>query len=265
MEIKRVNFVADTKKDEVVGYVESLTRIFQTKGVECNVYPVDAQLVLVVGGDGTMLEAKERYWQYSYQTPLLGLNFGYKGFLMNNPFQPSEVVQRVVDGKFKSFTFPLLNITTDCRKHLAALNDVYFYRVTPKNCKMTIKVNGISIAERISGDGFIIGTALGSTGYNFAARGPAVYPELPVIVLTPSNLHAPIQLGTTIFPLKSKVEIEILNLYQEDVKAGYDGFDLPFLKKAEIIGGDYWIKLAFWEEENFIQRLVDKMMKIQEV
>ena len=262
--IMRVNTVADTSKPEIVAYIKVLENSLRDLGVKCGVYNVDAQLVVVIGGDGTMLEAKERYWPFG-NVSLFGLNFGHKGFLMNDPLPAEAVARRIIEGKFRSFTFPLLKIKTDNGKFFAALGDVYFNRIGGRSCRVNVKVNGVQIAERMTGDGLIVSTALGSTGYNFAAGGPAVFSELPVIVLTPNNIHAPVQLKPIVLPLSSHIVIEILNLYPEEIRAWYDGFDLPFSKTIEITGGSSGLKLSFWEDEDFTRRLVTKIMKVQEV
>lgn len=261
----KINMFADTSKEAVVDYVGALVRSLERRGSRCGVYPNDAQLVVVVGGDGTMLEAKEKYWPHYQNVSLLGLNFGHKGFLMNDPLSPEDVAQRIVEGKFRPFAFPMLKIKTDDGKLFAALGDVYLNRIGGRNCKINVKVNGVSIADRMTGDGLIISTALGSTGYNFAAGGPAVYSRLPVVVITPNNVHAPIQLRPIVFPLDSKIVVEILNLYPEEIKAWYDGFDLPFSKTIEITSGESDLKLSFWEDEDFTRRLITKIMKVQEV
>jgi len=261
--ITKVNAVADTTKPEIVAYVQDLEICLKRLGVQCGVYSVDAQLVAVVGGDGTMLEAKERYWPFG-NVSLLGLNFGHKGFLMNDPLPVEVAAQKIVEGKFRSFTFPMLKIKTDNGKFFAALGDFYFNRIGGRSCRVNVKVNGVQIAERMTGDGLIVSTALGSTGYNFAAGGPAVFSELPVIVLTPNNIHAPVQLKPIVLPLNSIIVIEILNLYPEEIRAWYDGFDLPFSKAIEITGGSSRLKLSFWEDEDFTRRLVTKIMKVQE-
>lgn len=147
-----------------------------------------------------------------------------------------------------------------------AINDVYFNRITGKACKVSVKVNGVEIAERISGDGIIISTALGSTGYFVSAGGSALHPQLSVIAFAPVARHTPFQIMPFVFPLESEFEGEVVLLSPpEEIKGWYDGIEMPYFQVIKIRKARQRIKLAFWPEENFTKRLVEKIMKIPEV
>jgi NAD+ kinase len=260
--IERVNIVADHNKREVSIFALKLAEGFLHCGVEYTTHPSQAQLAIVLGGDGMMLEAVQKYW--TYKVPILGLNFGHKGFMLNELKNLEDILEMVINYKLRLVKFPLLQAKMEAHESCMALSDIYFNRIGGQSCKINIKVNDRVLVERLTGDGFIVSTALGSTGYNFAAGGPALYPELPNIVLTPVCVHAPIQLRPTVFPLGTKVNISILNLCQSDIKGFYDGSTLPSADEIEITCGEYWQEIAFWEDEDFTSRLVNKMMKIQE-
>lgn len=250
----------DNQNIEAIDYARSLKDELWTRWKN----PLAAsikELVVAIGGDGTMLAAKETYWKSGI--PILGLNFGHKGFLMNDPPEdPAETVSRILAGQFQLYRFPLLKIETD-EGIFFALNDVAIRTISGQCCKLHIKVNGVVIAERFMGDGVVISTPLGSTGYLIAAGGSAVHPDIPAVGFAPITRLSPIQILPMVFPLESEFEITVLN-HPKDTRGWADGFEVLYSKRIKVTAGSYWIKLAFWEGENFTERLVRKIMKVQE-
>lgn len=263
-EVKSCVIFADEKNKKAVNYSVVLKKELEEAGIKVFDYPSRPDLFIVLGGDGTMLRARDHF---DCEGPFFGLNFGDKGFLMNEVKE--DVVQEILQGRLEIKSFPLLMIESGGIR-TKALNDFYLNRGGGRNCKVKVKINGRPIAK-VSGDGIIVSTSLGSTAYNLGAGGFAVSPELhQAICLTPICVHAPIQLKPIVLPLWSKIEIEILNFSEAEVKAWRDGMELPSLgPKIEIPPEQgipvEWVKLAFWEGIDFTQQLVEKIMKIPEV
>src|SRR3989344_2369960 len=91
------------------------------------------RLVVVVGGDGTMLEAVHRY---NFEPVFLGINCGHRGFLLNDP-------DIVFGGRLmETYEFPLLEIESDTGWKGWAMGDVYFNRITGQACKIKVSVDG---------------------------------------------------------------------------------------------------------------------------
>lgn len=214
--------------------------------------------VLVLGGDGTMLKAMH---QHNFKPVFLGLNCGHKGFLMNDT---DGMLAKLMNKEFEVYRFPLLEIRTDSGWKGLAM-DVYFNRISGKTCKVKVAVDGAVIAERIAGDGVVISTALGSSGYFVPAGGSAIHPKLQVICFAPIIRNTPFQIIPMVFPVTSTLEVTLLSP-PEEVRGWYDSFDLPYPlpKKIRIKRAKQTLRLAFWKGENFTERLVRKIMKVQE-
>ncbi len=204
---REIKIVADGDNKEAVKYQAALELEFRKREALIVPHPANTQLVIVLGGDGTMLKAAHAH---DFQSVFLGINCGHKGFLLNDG-EPPEAADRILDKGFKVHYFPLLEIETgNGEKHLA-MNDIYFNRIAGQACKVNVKVNGVEIAKRITGDGIVISTALGSTGYFVPVGGSAVHPKSSVICFSPVSRNIPIQILPMVFPISSKFEVTLLS------------------------------------------------------
>lgn len=251
-----IDLVVDDEKEKAVKYAKRLAKELKKKIPGLRSSFLSAELVVVVGGDGMMLKAANAY---DFRPIFLGINFGHKGFLMNDSGDISMVADRIFHRKFKVHRFPLLEIEAEDGWKGLAMNDVYFNRITGQTCKVSVSVDGVKIAERISGDGIVICTALGSCGYFLPAGGSALHANLSVIGFAPVVRNVPIQIVPMVFPSTSQLEVTLLSP-PEEVRGWYDGIELPYFQKIKVRKADHQIKLAFWEDENFTERLVRKIM-----
>lgn len=259
-EIKEYGFFVDENNQLAQDLAFKIREILKINGIEVSSSIENEQdLLIVFGGDGTMLKAAH---VYKFQPIFLGINCGHRGYLMNDG-DASEVADRILNEKFEIHRFPLLKIEGDGWKGLA-MNDVYFNRIAGQTCKVNVKVNGVEIAQRISGDGIVICTALGSTGYFVPAGGSAINPKVSAIGLAPITVNTPIQFLPMIFPLSSQLEVTLLSP-SEEVKGWYDGIELPYFQRIKVKKGNRRVKLAFWEGENFTKRQAEKIMRVREV
>lgn len=256
--IESVFIFVDERIQKALDYLPILKKGLEKRRVKVSGTSRDANLILVLGGDGTMLKAVHTL---GLRSVFLGINCGHKGFLMNDG-EPLEIIERISQAKIEIHQFPLLEVKSDTGWKGFAINDVYFNRITGQTCKVNVRVDGVEVAERISGDGIVICTALGSAGYFVPAGGSALHPKLPVIGLAPIVRNVPIQLIPMVFSLSSQLEIRLLSPPTE-VKGWYDGIELPYFEKIKVgeRKGEDKLKLAFWEKEDFTERLVSKIMK----
>ena len=215
------------------------------------------KLIIVAGGDGTMLAALHHY---NFEPVFLGVNCGHRGFLLNDD---NDTINKIIGRNFEIHEFPLLEIETDRGDKTLAL-EVYFNRISAKTCKVKIAVNGVIVSERFTGDGIDIATALASSGYSVPIGGSAVHAKLPVISFAPMRRNAPFQILPMVFPLDSVFELTLLSP-PEEIKGWCDGdevTELPRFKKMIVRKAAKNLKLAFWQGEDFTARLVNKIMKI---
>jgi NAD+ kinase len=157
----------------------------------------DLDLVVSLGGDGTMLRAVGM--ALGSGVPVLGVNFGRFGYLTAaEPDGLQHAIERFLDGDYhldRRMTIDALVIADGpdgdggLRYRASGLNDIVLARPSGKH---TINAGLAISGERFlsyAADSMIVSTATGSTGYNLSARGPIVSPKLRCLVVTPVSPH----------------------------------------------------------------------------
>jgi NAD+ kinase len=151
-------------------------------------------LVVLLGGDGTLLSMATRIAQSGRDVPILGVNFGSLGFLTETRIDellPS--LEAVLAGSAVLDRRVMLAADTvrgaECFDSRVVLNDVVFTKAAlSRIIELTISV-GDNLVTKVKADGLIVATATGSTAYNLAAGGPIVHPRVDALVLTPIAPH----------------------------------------------------------------------------
>ena len=149
----------------------------------------DCDLLMVLGGDGTILSALD--YALPNDIPILGINLGRLGFLSEvEPKNLRRDVVEVLEGRYSIDSRLTMRIQGQDEKNVFALNEIVVRRSTPAVCVLSleIEVNGIMV-DRISGDGLIVASATGSTAYSLSAGGPVIRPGLDCFVITPICPH----------------------------------------------------------------------------
>ena len=181
-------------------------------------------LLIVLGGDGTLLGVA-RDINGKYDVPILGVNIGNLGFLSSIEIQDfSEALKKIKNGQYIIQNRILLECTMlnqDDNDKGKALNDVVIARGTlSRMVKFEVFIDN-KLYYRFKGDGIIIATPTGSTGYSFSAGGPFIYPDVDVITLTPICPHTR---GMQPIVLKSSSEILIkAENYNGEIYLTFDG------------------------------------------
>ena len=156
--------------------------------------PNQVDVMLVLGGDGTLLAMAKAIAESGRDIPILAVNFGSLGFLteITRP-EIYEVLETVLNGRAK-YDLRMMLRTTATRKNEAALshmalNDVVFSRTAlSRMIELSVAV-GEQLVTSVKADGLIVATPTGSTAYNLAAGGPIVHPSMDALVLTPIAPH----------------------------------------------------------------------------
>ena len=181
-------------------------------------------LLIVLGGDGTLLGVA-RDINGKYDVPILGVNIGNLGFLSSIEIQDfSEALKKIKNGQYIIQNRILLECTMlnqDDNDKGKALNDVVIARGTlSRMAKFEVFIDN-KLYYRFNGDGLIVSTPTGSTGYSFSAGGPFIYPDVDVIILTPICPHTR---GMQPIVLKSSSEILIkAENYNGEIYLTFDG------------------------------------------
>ena len=156
--------------------------------------PALVDLIVVLGGDGTLLGMATRIAHSGRDVPILGVNFGSLGFLTEtriDELMPS--LDAVLTGtallERRAMLAADAHRGADCFDSRVVLNDVVFTKAAlSRIIELTISV-GDNLVTKVKADGLIVATATGSTAYNLAAGGPIVHPRVDALVLTPIAPH----------------------------------------------------------------------------
>lgn len=191
-------------------------------------YPTDAYCMIVLGGDGTMLQAA---WDVKKtHIPLIGVNMGTLGYMTEvEPAGLEEALDRLMSEQVFTESRMMLNgkvfyrdgsVTEDW-----SLNDIVISRCGALQViKLNIYVNGQFLKD-YSADGVIITTPTGSTGYNLSAGGPIAEPSSRLIIMTPICPHT-LSSRSIILSPEDVIEIEIPEGREgrrQQVTANFDG------------------------------------------
>lgn len=149
-------------------------------------------LVIVVGGDGTILKAARdlAHWD----VPILGINVGHKGFLAEIEVeQMDRYLQYIIAGRFEYQNRMMLEAKVQrgpkILGHYLALNDIVVSRGPFSRIVQVDTFVNADFLESYSGDGVIVASPTGSTGYSLSAGGPIVNPSMELLVITPICPH----------------------------------------------------------------------------
>ena len=188
---------------------------------------LDADLVVAIGGDGTMLHAARM--AAMADVPVLGINRGRLGFLAD--VGPDHMIQSLDDalaGRCIAERRMLLaaDVMSDGRTISAlALNDVTVSkRETGRMVDVRTWVNGAYVNTHV-GDGFIIATPTGSTAYALSCGGPIVHPSLDALVLVPVCPHT-LSDRPIVVPAGNVIELELADRFESRAQVVCDGMVL---------------------------------------
>jgi NAD+ kinase len=189
-----------------------------------------ADVAIVVGGDGTMLGIARQL--APYQVPLIGINQGRLGFITDIPQEGMlGALADMLDGKLESEQRALLEGSVlrggQTIFHALAFNDVVVSRgSTAGMAELKVEVDGRFMYNQRS-DGLIIATPTGSTAYALSAGGPLLHPSLSGIGLVPIAPHA-LSNRPIVIPDTSVIDIEIMG--GRDISVNFDMQSLASLQ-----------------------------------
>ncbi|HEY3202525.1 MAG TPA: NAD(+)/NADH kinase [Thermoanaerobaculia bacterium] len=175
-----------------------------------------ADLVLVLGGDGTLLSVARAA---PAGTPLLGINIGLLGFLAGIPQEDALArLGEILAGGFREDRRRRLDVAVSRGPHAGtyrALNDAVLNReALARIFTFTVALDGRTVTE-FRADGVILSTPTGSTAYNLSAGGPILHPQLPAIVITPICPHT---LGQRplVVPASTGIRVQVVGPARRD-------------------------------------------------
>jgi NAD+ kinase len=202
--------------------------------------PKDVQLVIVLGGDGTLLSMATRIAQAGRDIPILGVNFGSLGFLTETRIDELYTsLESFVNGTAAIDERAMLAADAyRSREHFDSrivLNDVVFTKAAlSRMIELSVAVS-TGLVTKVKADGLIVASATGSTAYNLAAGGPIVHPRVDALVLTPIAPHTltnrPIVIpGNEVIEIRPHIDQDV-----DDIFVTYDGQSGYQLQKGDVV------------------------------
>jgi NAD+ kinase len=189
--------------------------------------PKHVRLLVVLGGDGTLLGMANRITRLGVDVAILGINFGSLGFLTEVTLEEIQTaLAAAVDGKAAIEERMLISGQVMRAGKAAddrlALNDIVVNRGSlSRIVDMAITINGQPVTH-VRADGLIVTTPTGSTAYNLAAGGPIVHPDVDALVLTPIAPHT-LTYRPIVIPGSSEVRITPGVSVNDELYATFDG------------------------------------------
>jgi NAD+ kinase len=187
----------------------------------------DVDVVLVFGGDGTLLDVATAVMHSEGDAPLMGVNLGRLGFLTEVArSELTTALDLLMNGRSRIETRSMLEGRVHRGQQVVdtrlALNDIVVTRsALSRMTEMTVQVDGEFVCN-VKADGLIVATATGSTAYNLSAGGPIVHPSVDAFVITPIAPHTLTQ-RPIVLPATAAIEITPIVEPQAEVIATFDG------------------------------------------
>ena len=229
-------------------------------GIEHATNAAGCELVIVFGGDGTILRGVEIAREHN--VPVLGVNLGHVGFLAEaEPEEIKTVIEVVVNKAWTVESRTALAITVQPETGDSwttwALNEVVIERQSNENmANLLVSIDGHPLSQW-NCDGLLCATPTGSTAYAFSAGGPVVWPEVEALLVVPVSAHALFNRPIVVSP-KSLIEVQVISGPVIVSADGRRNKNVTDGAQVKVVRHPDSVQLARIHQTPFTQRLVAK-------
>src|SRR5690606_25211290 len=195
--------------------------------------PADADVIVVLGGDGFMLQTLRATMGSGKK--LCGMHRGTIGFLMNE-HEEEDLTRRMAESSPATIQ-ALEMIAEDEHGNVVtalAINEVSLFRQSFQAAKIRITLDGKPRVDELICDGIMVATPAGSTAYNLSAHGPILPLDAPLLALTPVSPFRPRRWRGALIPNRSTVELTILESQKRPVNAVADNNEAKSVLKVRV-------------------------------
>ena len=219
-----------------------------------------SDLIIVIGGDGFMLETLKKY--NKYKKFFYGINSGNYGFLMNI-FSSKNIIKNLKKANMISISpleMTVKNKNNKLKKSIA-INEVSVLRQSRQAASLSIKHGSKQIMKNLVSDGVLVSTPAGSTAYNLSVHGPILSLNSKKLSISPISPFRPRRWRGKIVNDKSKITITNLNPIKRPISAVADNLEVRNAKSI-IIKTNNKIKFNLLYDKN---RSLQKKIKIEQL
>lgn len=216
----------------------------------------DADVVVALGGDGSMLRALHD--SLADKKPVFGMNRGSVGFLLNEFYTDNLLARLERAQQVRLNPLVMEAVSLDGQRHQArAVNEVSLLRETRQAAKLQVAIDGVARLPELVCDGVIVATPAGSTAYNLSAHGPIIPLSANLLALTPISAFRPRRWRGALLPQQCRLDIEVLEPENRPVSAVAD-----FTEVRDITCVSVWqdrdaaMTLLFDPEMNLDERML---------
>ena len=226
-----------------------------------NYHLKNSNVIVVIGGDGFMLETLKKY--YKYNKPFYGMNKGTFGFLMNK-FKVNNIKKSILNSKL--ITIPALEMTSvstkNIKKSAIAINEISLLRQSRQAASLQIQINKKILIKKLICDGVLVSTPAGSTAYNLSVHGPILSLNSRKLAVTPISSFRPRRWKGKIISESSLVKIKNLNVLKRPVSVVADNIEVRNIKSVIIrIKKSINFKLLYDKGNSLIKKIKIEQLK----
>ena len=226
MLIKKIHFVIDKTYK-----VKKIQHILFKKNKS---FPIkQSNVIVVVGGDGFMLEILKKYQKY--KKPFYGMNKGTFGFLMNK-FKSENIAKFITRANL--VTISALEMTaitkSNIKKRAFAINEISLLRQSRQAASLQVIKGKKILIKKLICDGVLISTPAGSTAYNLSVHGPILSLDSKKIAITPISPFRPRRWKGKILSSSSIIKISNLNIKKRPISVVADNIEVRNIKNVKI-------------------------------
>ena len=198
-----------------------------------NYSPHQSNVIVVIGGDGFMLETLKKYRKY--EKPFYGMNKGTFGFLMNK-FKTKNIMKNISKAKPVSISaLEMQAITKDNLKRSAiAINEVSLLRQSKQAASLQILKGKKILIKKLICDGVLVSTPAGSTAYNLSVHGPILSLNSKKLAITPISPFRPRRWKGKIVSSSSLIKIKNLNNKKRPISVVADNVEVRNIDNVKI-------------------------------
>ena len=204
----------------------------QLLGIFKKQHPKRTNLVIVIGGDGFMLQTLKK--NKRSKKLFYGINSGNYGFLMNK-FSSKSILKNLSQAKNVNISPLEMIVTTKTKiKKSLAINEVSILRQSRQAANLSIKNNSKYLIKKLVSDGVLVSTPAGSTAYNLSVHGPILSLNSKKISISPISAFRPRRWAGKIVSNKSKIVVSNLNVRKRPISAVADNIEIRNVQKVII-------------------------------